>query len=403
MPCVATAGSNHHAQLGREGDPLLFEVLEVEGDFVQICCGAYYTLAVTADGSVYGWGQNEFGQLSLPELSLRRPTLITLPFSDPVVKVSCGESHSLFLTSSGEVYSCGEGSCGQRGDGTYHSEGFGVRRALLEERARDVFCGARTSFAITGDGDLFGWGETTSGMLGADACSTPTLAKPTRILFGSPRTRIACGAASVDFAIVVTTRGEILGSGSNARGQLGVSDHHTCTWRPIRDVGRVSLVACGRHHTLCHQVEKDRCILLSDQLKSFTLPNLSGLAAGEDNVFAWTEGGKNLFVFGSNKEGQLGVGSTHFLEKITLVPFSKNVVAVSCGRKHTCVLLSDKPVHAGNDLFSMEDLLADEGNLETEPSATRDEKDSFFGWVCFATSVTALIGGVLLANYCRWH
>ncbi|RNF26308.1 regulator of chromosome condensation (RCC1) [Trypanosoma conorhini] len=401
MPFLATAGSNHYAQLGREGGTAVFEVLDIENDFVQVSCGARYTLALTRSGSVYGWGQNEAGQLALPAPIVRRPTLITTCPNSVIVKVSCGESHTLFLTSSGEIYGCGDGSCGQRGDGTFHSKCFEPSRALLIEPARDVFCGARTSYAITDDGDLFGWGETTTGMLGAKAWPTPTLAVPTRLSVGPPQTRIARGVASRNFAILVTTKGEVLGAGSNSDGQLGIADSYTYNWRLIRDVGRVSLVACGCRHTICYQVDKKRCIVLSDQLGSFTLSKPTGLAAGDDNVFAWTDGGSSLFVYGHNRNGQLGVGNIPNVEQLTRVPLpiKANVVMVSCGRKHTCLLLSGEKVQRGDDTVFMEDSSPAEGGLTSEPRAVADWGGRLsFGWACAATSIAALIGGALAAS-----
>ncbi|EKG03274.1 regulator of chromosome condensation (RCC1), putative [Trypanosoma cruzi] len=405
MPVLATAGSNHHAQLGREGDSSFFEVLSIEGDFVQISCGAHYTLALTRSGSVYGWGRNESGQLALPAPTVNYPTLINTCFDDRVVKVSCGESHSLFLTSSGQIYGCGEGSCGQRGDGTYHGECYEPRRVLLDETARDVFCGARTSFAITDSGDLFGWGETTTGMLGPKVWHTPTLAVPTRLSVGPSRTRTALVVASVNFAILVTTTGDILGAGSNSDGQLGIADCCTYTWRPIRDVGRVSLVACGRRHTLCYQVERKRCIVLSNKIESFKLSKPTGLAAGDDNIFAWTDGGSSLFVYGRNGDGQLGVGAIPYVERLTNVPLpiKANVVTVSCGRKHTCLLLSAEEVQHGNYMVFMEDSFAAGGTSFWETVRESDWKKPSFGWVCTATSFAALITGVLIARFYVCH
>ncbi|KAH9601791.1 Regulator of chromosome condensation [Trypanosoma melophagium] len=401
MPVVATAGSNRYGQLGRGGDFSFFKVLDIEGDVVQICCGADYTLAVTNEGNVYGWGRNNSGQLALSEVIVERPTLIKTHIKEPIVKVSCGESHSLFLTSSGKIYSCGEGSCGQRGDGTYHGECFELKRVLLDEYVRDVFCGARTSYAITNDGELFEWGETTTGMLGITSWSSPTLANPTHLSFGSTRTRIARVVASVNFAILITTTGEILGSGSNANGQLGISDKYTHIWRPIRDVGRVSYLACGSRHTLCHQLEKNRCIVLSTQITSFTVPNLEGLAAGDDNNLVWTDAGSKLLVCGYNRHRQLGVGDIPLVEELTEVPLPRKakVVNVSCGRKHICVLLSEEIVRDENYMVFMEDSFVTAESLAREPYVTLEKKKSLFFWVCLASSAAAFLSGVLIAKY----
>jgi alpha-tubulin suppressor-like RCC1 family protein len=56
-----------------------------------ISCGRYYTVVVTRDGKVVGWGSNEMGQCDAPA------------GLDHVVAVSAGDSHTAALTQDGKV------------------------------------------------------------------------------------------------------------------------------------------------------------------------------------------------------------------------------------------------------------------------------------------------------------
>ncbi|ORX56883.1 RCC1/BLIP-II protein [Hesseltinella vesiculosa] len=65
--------------------------------FVQVAIGWRHCLALAANGTVYGWGWNKYGQLGLPGTSASKlpPTLLPLP--SPIHQIACGHLHSLFL------------------------------------------------------------------------------------------------------------------------------------------------------------------------------------------------------------------------------------------------------------------------------------------------------------------
>ena len=85
---------------------------------VDIATGAYHCAAVTADGDLYTWGDGFCGQLGLGD---KRPQLlpsqVTLGgLEDEVVEsVSCGARHTLAVTEDGEVFSFGLGHFGVLG------------------------------------------------------------------------------------------------------------------------------------------------------------------------------------------------------------------------------------------------------------------------------------------------
>lgn len=114
-------GSNAYGQLGigsdvEGSDPQripTFQNLPV----ASIACGGFHNICICSNGSVYSWGGGMYGQLGqgLNVLSSSQPLQIAKLKGVDIQSVSCGQNHSLFLSSNGIVYACGNGFYGQLG------------------------------------------------------------------------------------------------------------------------------------------------------------------------------------------------------------------------------------------------------------------------------------------------
>ena len=72
---------------------------------VYITAGCNHTLCITADGSLFSWGDNEFGQLGVGDTEDRHvPTLVTGLQGKRVVHVVAGEVHTICTTADGSVF-----------------------------------------------------------------------------------------------------------------------------------------------------------------------------------------------------------------------------------------------------------------------------------------------------------
>jgi alpha-tubulin suppressor-like RCC1 family protein len=79
---------------------------------------ACHTICVTTDGKCYAFGRNDKGQLGVGDfVSRNRPTLIKALEHIKISKVAVGKTHTLFLSSGGEVWVAGSNSFGQLGVG----------------------------------------------------------------------------------------------------------------------------------------------------------------------------------------------------------------------------------------------------------------------------------------------
>lgn len=89
----------------------------VEGQFITIAGGSYHCLALREDGTVWAWGDNEYGQLG-DGTTTQSSTPVQVSGLSEIIAVSCGAHHSLALKSDGTVWAWGCNSYGQLGDGT---------------------------------------------------------------------------------------------------------------------------------------------------------------------------------------------------------------------------------------------------------------------------------------------
>nr|XP_027235587.1 X-linked retinitis pigmentosa GTPase regulator-like isoform X1 [Penaeus vannamei] len=155
-------GSNAEGQLGLDSEEVFTPtVLTLPEHVVGIACGYYHTVAITESGQTYTWGDTDHGKLGLAEdelLSHRQPQPVILP--EKIVQIAAGSAHTLFLSESGAVYSCGLGNSGELGQGGGRLESW-LPQLVNEPSSHTVVsisAGGNHSAAITDCGYLLTWG-----------------------------------------------------------------------------------------------------------------------------------------------------------------------------------------------------------------------------------------------------
>jgi alpha-tubulin suppressor-like RCC1 family protein len=124
------------------------------------------SLALKKDGTVWAWGDNEYGQLGNG----------TYTDSDTPVQVS-GLSgmtaigppdarYSLALKSDGTVWAWGDNTYGDLGNGTYTTSNMPVQVSDLSGVTSSFGGGVYHSVALKGDGTVWTWGDNSFGQLG---------------------------------------------------------------------------------------------------------------------------------------------------------------------------------------------------------------------------------------------
>ena len=145
-------------------------------DVVQVSAGNEFTLALKADGTVWGWGTNLSGQLGNGSTA----TSQTLPGQvgagvagfNNIIAISAGETHAIALKSDGTVWVWGSNAFGQVGNGMFGGDQLlPVQNSVLSGVAQ-ISAGLVHNVAFKTDGTFWTWGSNAFGQAGNGAFET---------------------------------------------------------------------------------------------------------------------------------------------------------------------------------------------------------------------------------------
>jgi alpha-tubulin suppressor-like RCC1 family protein len=209
--------------------------------------GHGHSLFIKSDGSLWGMGNNSDSQLSVLTLSSVTPNPVMIVASN-VTAVAAGEFHSLFLKSNGSLWGMGLSTDGQLGLGTngpFVPYFVRVPTQIVVSNVVAIAAGLRVSFFIKSDGSLWGMGNNSYGQLGLGYNSYPGVNIPTLIV-ASNVTAVAAGGGHTLF---MKNDGSLWAMGYNENGQLGTG----FAWSkvPVQvGVSNVTAIAAGGDHSL---------------------------------------------------------------------------------------------------------------------------------------------------------
>ncbi|CAL8329977.1 unnamed protein product [Merluccius merluccius] len=192
---------------------------------LQVACGDHHCIVLTEDGKVLTWGSNARGQLglTLPDSSVvdvQSPTPVAALSGAPLVQVTAGGSHSFALSVSGTVFGWGQNDVGQLGLGDTTDRATPVTVECLHlKKTVAVSCGERHTAVLTKGGVVFTFGGGGFGQLGHNSLLNELRPRVVAELWGAAVTQISCGSNHT-MAFVGPTK-KIYTFGRGEEGQLG--------------------------------------------------------------------------------------------------------------------------------------------------------------------------------------
>lgn len=273
-------------------------------DWVEVSGGMYHTVARKADGTLWAWGDNTFGQLGLGTAVSVQTTPAQVGTDTNWKTAIAGDYHTVAMKTDGTLWSWGDSADGTLGTGETYS-GIILATPTQIGTATDwvaVTTGHSHTMAVKADGTLWGWGSNGSGQLGDQTN-----------LEGRAPIRIG---ADTDWASVVTRGeqtaarkkdGKLFTWGSNFDGQLGDGTF----------------------------INKDLPTKVNDDA------NWATFASGNTHSVALKNDG-TLWTWGDNTKGQCGDGKAE--QRITTpkqIGTAKDFIAVEAGEVHTVVMKAD--------------------------------------------------------------
>jgi alpha-tubulin suppressor-like RCC1 family protein len=203
--------------------------------------------AVKSDGSLYGWGENDYGQLANGTTdNVSTPTQIS-GLTGPVNSIAAGTTDAVAAMADGTVETWGDNVFGNLGTGdtSNHVQSTPVvvpGLTNIKAVGADYF----TNFAITNAGQVYGWGRNERGELGDG--TTTNQSTPELITGLSNIVSITGGNA---FTIALDSTGHLWGVGLNNQGQLGNgTTANQSTWLPISTPTPIASVSTGSAHVV---------------------------------------------------------------------------------------------------------------------------------------------------------
>mmetsp|Transcript_5026 Transcript_5026/g.10453 ORF Transcript_5026/g.10453 Transcript_5026/m.10453 type:complete len:1130 (+) Transcript_5026:794-4183(+) len=335
-------GWNQNHQLGL-GDSEIRVVPQVvtalEGSvIVQIACGSRYSVALSKEGNVYSWGRGDDFQLG----HIKGASLVTVPRlvqaleAVRIVSIAARGAHTMALSMEGKVFSWGRNDEGQLGLGHRMPCKTPTEVAFFSENritVTKIACGRVHSVAICSDGFLYAWGDDDDGATGLAADEAvleprkvPTLSSVSDVACGSRHTLALVEDINVSAEVTVPRymSNQLFAFGWGTYGQLGTGERKTRSEptpvyfpAPIRSTQKVRIkdIACGYRHSLAVLTSYD---------------------SAEEEEYS------NLFAFGWNQHGQLGVetnGSSMALHPVLVKSIPSSVVSVCGGGRHTIAIV----------------------------------------------------------------
>lgn len=212
-------GRNSEQQVGNGKRKHVQEPFKVAVEnIVQIACGGKFSIALDAEGQLWGWGDNEHFELSPDKVkTIPTPTKIDTGDIDIAYIDACGGSIVLLDT---------EGTLWTWGRNDFHQLGYDTRgKATKEPQAVPLplpvtYVAAYSSqtYAILEDGSLWSWGNNSYGQLGQGFRSSSTEGILPAKVWDSDVVLVQGGSL---FCVAMLEDGTVLTAGISKFGQQG--------------------------------------------------------------------------------------------------------------------------------------------------------------------------------------
>jgi alpha-tubulin suppressor-like RCC1 family protein len=291
--------------------------------WIDAASGGLHSMAISADGTVWSWGNNSSGAYGNGNTTSQLSPVQTSTVGFKPKAITAGYSSSFALKSDGSLWGWGYNNAGQLGIGTFTNQNVPVQIGSGNNWS-SVYANGSYTHAIKADGTLWAWGENAYDQLGNGSGGFGVYV-PAPVQVGADNNwKYVASSLSTLRVFALKADGTLWGWGINSNGELGngATDALTVPTQLNPDNDWVA-VASGSSHTLALKANGTLWVWGIGSVGEFGNGNdyeasIVPVQVGSDNDWVCIDAGQNhslaiksdgsLWTWGYNFSGQLGNG-----------------------------------------------------------------------------------------------
>ena len=217
-------------------------------DIKLVCCGRNHTFILKNDGTLWACGQNNYGQLGLGDTDNRTTFIQVTTNTNNIKSVNCGYEHTIILKNDGTLWGCGYNGYGQLGLEDVNNRNTFTQITTNTGNIKSIYCGLYNTYILKNDGTLWGCGRNYYGQLGLGD-TTDRLAFTIIGINTNDIKSVYCGDS---YTMILKNDGTLWGCGQNNFYELGLGDavDRNIFTQIITNTDNIKSVYCGYTHTL---------------------------------------------------------------------------------------------------------------------------------------------------------
>ena len=263
-----------YAEYGQLGNTSWNEPIPIQlgtaTDWETVVSGVANTFVIKNNGTLWGTGNNEYGCLGVGSSAILFTSFQQIGTATNWTKIAAANFFTVGLKTDGTIWAWGQNDYFQIANGTINNQLTPSQIGSSTDWVEIETTSDRTAFAIKSNGTLWAWGANSGMLLGSSAVSS--FSTPTQLNTATDWSKLAAGGSS--HILALKTNGTLWTWGNGTYGQLG-NNATNSSFNPI-------------------QIGTDTWIYI---------------AAGSQTSFGIKSNG-TLWSWGRNNSGQLGQGTT---------------------------------------------------------------------------------------------
>ena len=319
-----------------------------------------HTISLRVDGKVFTWGDNTYGQLGNGTVKTSdEPVEVTFPEGTIITQIAAGENHNVALDSNGNVWTWGRNNNYQIGN--TRANQYTPYKVSNLPKVIKISAGNNNTMVITENNELYAWGLNAYGDLGLGTYTNKVLPKKVKGIHD-----IIDISGGKSHYIALNRAGEVFVTGSNLYGQLGIGDNEIGKINEFQKVeikDKIGTIDAGDISNIATTVDgyvytwggNTYSTLGTGDKENKNVPtklkdvkNIRQASTGKTHTIL-RDGNNNVYVTGTNSNGQLGLGTTENKTTFEQNTLINNVIRVSAGDTYTAFLKEDGSVWACGD------------------------------------------------------